>query len=779
MKYRFDMFSSVRSSLAEHCIRELFWKTADSKQVGDILASIEDMREKCYRGEVSKEDLATYRAEQKKLLPVFTFHATFKNGRRRNADAVPSGLSMYDIDHIPDPVGYYEMFVKDRIEELGIVLAHKTPSDEGLRLVFTIPQGMNLAEAQKWMSKQLGDANYDQSVKDLARCSFAVPRDYILYIDEEKLFSMDNSIDNGQLTINNEELEESKQLSIVNSQLSINNEESKENNQLSIVNSPLSIKGQKGKVLPNPGIETPGYASDSGMKFKGLSYSDIIAEWFRQMGGEPVEGERNDKLHRLAAHLRYITDNNEALLLQVMPRYGLSEEEMRRLIHSACAAEWKSMPIVLRGVLEKLNVQEGEEMIFPEMPKRLPPLIAHLLSCTPQEYWAAVAHSVFPSLATYLYKVKFRYIDNVEHEATMMCILMAPTGAGKSCIVEPINRILSDIRKRDKMNLERERIWKQEENAKGANKDKNQRPEGLIIQEIDADMTQPAFLTRMKEAEEHFLYTRMNEIELFDALKGGGNKSLQFQIMRLAFDITPFGQTRVGTQSVTERVPLRFNWNASTTIQKGRQYFSRVLIDGPISRINFCTIPEREIGADIPVYGTYDEAFDEKLRPYIENLKNARGTIECPEAFKLAKKLREECAEYARQTQDRVYENLSFRANVIAYLKACILYVANGCKWEKSIEAFIRWSLQYDLWCKMTFFGADIRREMKKDCIYVPKKKGPRSLLDSLPNEFTLQDVISLRQSQGMKAKGTKGLLNQWIHRGHVTVMTDDRYKKA
>ena len=468
------MFSSVRSSLAEHCIRELFWKTADSKQVGDILASIEDMREKCYRGEVSKEDLATYRAEQKKQLPVFTFHATFKNGRRRNADAIPSGLSMYDIDHIPDPVGYYEMFVKDRIEELGIVLAHKTPSGEGLRLVFIIPQGMNLAEAQKWMSEQLGDANYDQSVKDLARCSFAVPRDYILYIDEEKLFSMDN----GQLTINNEE--------------------SKENNQLSIVNSPLSIKGQKGKVLPNPGVETPGYASDSGMKFKGLSYSDIIAEWFRQMGGEPVEGERNDKLHRLAAHLRYITDNNEALLLQVMPRYGLSEEEMRRLIHSACAAEWKSMPIVLRGVLEKLNVQEGEEMIFPEMPKRLPPLIAHLLSCTPQEYWAAVAHSVFPSLATYLYKVKFRYIDNVEHEATMMCILMAPTGAGKSCIVEPINRILSDIRKRDKMNLERERIWKQEENAKGANKDKNQRPEGLIIQEIDADMTQPAFLTRMK-----------------------------------------------------------------------------------------------------------------------------------------------------------------------------------------------------------------------------------------------------------------------------------------
>lgn len=744
----FYIFDNIKSWKGQVCTPELFWKACDSKLTGEVCAEIADAREKMLRGEMSREDFETFKTEQKKRLPVFAFHATFKNGRRLNADAVPSGLSIYDIDHIADPVGYFKTHVEPRLKELKIYFCHITPSGKGGRIVFSVPPGMTLEEAQKWMSEQLGDANYDQSVKDLARCSFAVPRDYILYIDEEKLFS------NEECRMKNEEPEG--------------------------MHSPaLKCRGQKGKVLPNPGVETPGYASDSGMKFKGLSYSDIIAEWFRQMGGEPVEGERNDKLHRLAAHLRYITDNNEALLLQVMPRYGLSEEEMRRLIHSACAAEWKSMPIVLRGVLEKLNVQEGEEMIFPEMPKRLPPLIAHLLSCTPQEYWAAVAHSVFPSLATYLYKVKFRYIDNVEHEATMMCILMAPTGAGKSCIVEPINRILSDIRKRDKMNLERERIWKQEENAKGANKDKNQRPEGLIIQEIDADMTQPAFLTRMKEAEEHFLYTRMNEIELFDALKGGGNKSLQFQIMRLAFDITPFGQTRVGTQSVTERVPLRFNWNASTTIQKGRQYFSRVLIDGPISRINFCTIPEREIGADIPVYGTYDEAFDEKLRPYIENLKNARGTIECPEAFKLAKKLREECAEYARQTQDRVYENLSFRANVIAYLKACILYVANGCKWEKSIEAFIRWSLQYDLWCKMTFFGADIRREMKKDCIYVPKKKGPRSLLDSLPNEFTLQDVINLRQSQGMKAKGTKGLLNQWVHRGHVTVMTNDRYKKA
>ena len=777
-KYRFDMFSSVRSSLAEHCIRELFWKTADSKQVGDIHASIEDMREKCYRGEISKEDLATYRAEQKKLLPVFTFHATFKNGRRRNAEAIPSGLSMYDIDHIPDPVGYYEMFVKDRIEELGIVLAHKTPSGEGLRLVFIIPQGMNLAEAQKWMSEQLGDANYDQSVKDLARCSFAVPRDYILYIDEEKLFSMDN----GQLTINNEE--------------------SKENNQLSIVNSPLSIKGQKGEVLPNPGVETPGYASDSGMKFKGLSYSDIIAEWFRQTGGEPVEGERNDRLHHLAAHLRYITDNNEALLLQVMPRYGLSEEEMKGLIHSACLAKWYSMPKVLKGIVDRLTMSneelsmkheeskrgEDNDSSFiiphsslnpPEMPKRLPALIRLLISRTPAIYQPAVAHAVFPSLACHLFQVSFPYIDNVLHEATLMCVLMAPTGAGKSCIVEPINHILAPIRERDRENLERERTWKREVSLKGANKDKRARPEGLIIQEIDADMTQPAFLTRMKEAEGHFLYTMMNEIELFDALKGSGKRGQQFQIMCLAFDLGLYGQTRVGTISVTERVPVRFNWNASTTLQKGRQYFARVLTDGPISRINFCTLPEREIGADIPVYGTYDERFDRELRVYLDNLANARGVIACHEAIRLAKKLCVECADYACLSQDRVYENLSFRAIVIAYLKACVLYVANGCRWERGIESFIRWSLRYDLWCKMTFFGDDIRREMEKDTDVATRKRGPNSLLALLPDEFSYQDAVRIRQSKGLDEKGTKGMLYQWVHRKYLTVLTDDRYKKA
>ena len=361
---------------------------------------------------------------------------------------------------------------------------------------------------------------------------------------------------------------------------------------------------------------------------------------------------------------------------------------------------------------------------------------------------------------------------------------MAGTGAGKDCISEPINRIMADIRKRDEENLRREREWKNEVNSKGSNKDKRQRPEGLVIQEIDADMTNPAFVLRTAEAEGHFLYTKLNEIDQFDALRGSGRGNQQFQIMCLAFDPgNRYGQTRVGTQSITEKVTIRFNWNAATTILKGKKYFSRVLTDGPISRINFCTIPEREIGAEMPVYGTYDAAFDEELRPYIENLNRATGLVECPQAFKLAQKMREENAEFARLSQSRVYENLSFRANVIAYLKACVLYVANGEKWDKSIEDFIRWSFHYDMWCKMEFFGDAIWEAMNADTDAAPRR-GRHNLLELLPDDFTLQDAIRVRQSEGMNAEGTKVMIKQWVHRGYISGygdgdnMTNKNYRK-
>ena len=425
-----------------------------------------------------------------------------------------------------------------------------------------------------------------------------------------------------------------------------------------------------------------------------------------------------------------------------------------------------------------LNVQSSEDdyPAPPEMPKKLPKLVELLVSQTPDVYKPAVAHAIFPPLATHLCRTYFNYIDNVEHEATLMCCLLAGTGAGKNCVQMPINMSMEDIRKRDKDNLKREKEWKDEVTRKGANKDKRKRPENLVIQEIDADMTNPAFVMRTAEAQEHFLYTALNEIDQFDNLRGIGNQ--QFRIMCLAFDPgNQYGQTRVGTQSVTARVTIRFNWNASTTINKGIRYFSKVLTDGPISRINFCTIPEREIGAEMPVYGTYDDTFRENLKPYIEHLNMASGTINCPEAFALAQKLKEENADFARMSQDRVYENLSFRANVIAYLKACVLYVANGCQWESEIEEFVRWSEQYDLYCKMRFFRDAIVKSEQEGV--KSSKRGPSNMLQLLPNEFSYQQAEQLRSDLGLDTKGTRRMIATWVFRKYIVkVEAGELYRK-
>ena len=419
------------------------------------------------------------------------------------------------------------------------------------------------------------------------------------------------------------------------------------------------------------------------------------------------------------------------------------------------------------------QVQSTEED-YPEppaMPEKLPKLVELLISRTPEIYKPAVAHAIFPPLATHLWQTSFRYIDNVVHEATLSTCLLAGTGAGKSSVDKPIRYIMEDIRKRDAENLKREKEWKEEVTRKGANKDKRKRPDNLVIQEIDADMTSPAFVMRTAEAQGRFLYTSLNELDQFDALRGSGNQ--QFRIMCLAFDpFNLFGQQRVGVQSVTERVTIRFNWNASTTIQKGQRYFSKVLTDGPISRINFCTIPEREIGDEMPVYGDYNDAYREALKPYIENLNNARGLIDCPEAFQLALKLKDENAEFSRLSQDRVYENLSFRANVIAYLKACVLYVANGCKWEPEIDEFIRWSERYDLYCKMRFFGDAIKRA--NDTGEKSSKRGPSNMLMQLPDEFTYQQVIDLRVANGMSQKGTSKMLGNWKDRHYIRAKEND-----
>ncbi len=470
-------------------------------------------------------------------------------------------------------------------------------------------------------------------------------------------------------------------------------------------------------------------------------------------------------------------DNTKPMSREVIRVNALAEQkangvksEERRVKKQRSAAEGKANSNAVTNYAvqsSNLKVQSTEEDYPdpPEMPKKLPKLVELLISRTPEVYKPAVAHAIFPPLATHLWKTRFRYIDNVEHEARLMTLLLAGTGAGKSSVNRPIDFIMEDIRLRDAENLKREKAWKDEMLRKGANKDKRKRPENLIIQEIDADMTNPAFVMRTAEAQEHFLYTSLNELDQFDALKGSGNQ--QFRIMCLAADPgNKYGQTRVGTMSVTERVTIRFNWNASTTIQKGQRYFSKVLTDGPISRINFCTIPEREIGEDMPVYGTYDESYREALRPYIENLNKVTGLIECKEAFQLALKLKDENAEFARLSQDRTFENLSFRANVIAYLKACVLYVANGCKWEPEIDEFIRWSEQYDLYCKMRFFGDMIAKE--NYTAERSSKRGPQNLLQILPDDFTAAQLLAIRLEHGLDAKGTDMMIRQWLHRKYI-----------
>ena len=547
------------------------------------------------------------------------------------------------------------------------------------------------------------------------------------------------------------------------------------------------------------------------MNENSASEKNLIAfELFKEAAGlqgmdiDTIGSRHSSLLAIMSAGASRVMGEDELMkvVAKKMPSY-YGERDCHQLIHDFYAKYGDSSKPFSRDVIrinataEKAAIQQVDSLQFkvkssnlnaqgndgedeyppaPPMPKKLPKLVELLVSQSPDIYKPAVACAIFPPLATHLWKTRFRYIDNVEHEATLMCCLLAGTGAGKSCVQMPISVIMEDIRKRDMENLQREKEWKEEMMRKGANKDKRKRPDNLIIQEIDADMTNPAFVMRTAEAKEHFLYTSLNEIDQFDALRGIGNQ--HFRIMCLAFDPgNIYGQTRVGLQSVTERVTIRFNWNASTTIEKGQRYFSKVLTDGPLSRINFCTIPEREIGERVPVYGNYDDQFRKKLKPYIENLCAATGLIECPEAYALADKLSEENADFSQVMQNRIYENFTFRANVIAYLKACVLYVANGYRWEEEIEDFIRWSERYDLWCKMRFFEEDIRNSANRG--EHSNKRGPSNLLQALPDMFTEQQVVDARNALGLPKEGTAHLLATWVYRKYIRRGSNDSHNNS
>lgn len=792
----FGISQSVRSREVQICTPELFHQAAGSSRVKDVCAQIEDALERKRRGEIGQEDYDTMKTRLKSLLPILTPHATFRNGRRLNADAIPSGLSIYDKDHIQNPKGYWEvkseeLRVKNPSALERILLVHVTPSLEGLRLVFTIPDGMDLAQAQKWMSQQLEDADYDVCVKDLARPSFIVPKEYILYINEGELFKEHNSSINNQNNnqINNDTNDKDNRLSGNNGNPAVSPGSPAEHAQPADTNhSDDNHIGDNGGNQGNGGMETE---KNFPMEYDGIPYSSITSKLVELLGGEPQHGSRNSFIFTLSCYLRYLCDDNRDWIKAILPTFGEEQKRAFTTVDSACQRKQSHrMPMIVRkaitlcqeerarGGASDYDADEFGDILNPdsyfyrihEMPQKLPRLIRLLVSKTPAIYQPAVSQAVFPALASHLCDTRFRYVDNVEHEATLMNILCAPTGSGKESITQPINRIMADIRARDAEQRERERAWKDECNRKGSNKDRRERPEGLVIQEVNIDMTNPAFVLRMKEAERHFLYAKVNELNLFDALKGKTNQ--HFRIMELAFDLGNYGQDRVGVQSVTETVKVRFNWNACCTPKKCRDYFRRVVTDGPVSRISFATIERRPCGSEIPVYGTYDAAFDEELKPFINNLLKARGLVDCPQALKLARKLMEENAEFARLSQNYVFENLSFRANVIAYLKACVLYVANGMKWEKSIEDFVRWSERYDLWCKLKLFGQMIYdADGEQDKVSRTAPNGPKNLLSLLPDEFTVNDYVKVRRAQGFdndNAKRIRDAIHQWVHRGYV-----------
>ena len=773
--------------------------------------------EKAIPGVDAGDEKAVKKAKEglKRQLPVRAIHySKFRNNHRSSEDADPeSFLFQTTID--VDDVEYVDAAL-EKARELncsntiwkGKLLHLEYSARKKLHIDIRMPMGMTIEETQKAYCEAAG-IPYDKSCITPERIIFITDKDSEIYrskewygvLPAEEIQARREAFLKRGLTIDGK--------GTPNTIFQIQNTDSNvQDNRFQGTDSHSSVSSGAAIQPAQPGnshradddyISHTGNAQKAGglaaQEAESASEKNLIAfDLFQDSAGlkgmniDTVGSRHSSLLAIMSAGASRVMSEEELMkvVAKRMPSY-YQENDCHQLIHDFYSKYGDSSKPFSRDVIRvnaqaekqandanhkvqssKLNVQSNEEEEYPApppMPKKLPKLVELLISKTPEIYQPAVAHAIFPSLATHLWRTRFRYIDNVEHEATLMTCLLAGTGAGKSCVQKPIDFIMEDIRKRDAENLKREKEWKEEMMRKGANKDKRKRPENLIIQEIDADMTNPAFVMRTAEAKEHFLYTSLNEIDQFDALKGSGYQ--QFRIMCLAFDPgNLYGQTRVGTQSVTERVTIRFNWNASTTIHKGIRYFKRVLTDGPVSRINFCTIPERDIGEDIPVYGSYDEEFRNSLKPYIDNLCMASGLVECKEAFHLAEVLKDENAEFSRLSQDRVYENLSFRANVIGYLKACVLYVANGYQWEPEIEDFIRWSERYDLYCKMRFFGDAIKKAERNGD--QESKKGPMSILAFLPDKFSYQQVESLRLKNDMNAKGTAKMLRNWLHRGYI-----------
>lgn len=726
---------SVKSSVTP-CTVENLYAAMDSEMTAKICADIEDALERVKRGEMCREDFEAYKRDRKQQLMVLTPHATFTDGVRQNKSAVPSGLSMYDIDHISDPRGFFNTMVRERCAELGIVMAHVTPSTEGLRLIFEVPEGMSLAEAQKWMSEQLGDSSYDGSVKDYARCSFVVPRAYLLYIDEEELCKQRE----------------------------------------------VKAVSQNATVLSHQ----TSTATDRNLRIFDLCLQEVglKLEEIDQVG---VYNWHNTLVSILSVGICRLMAQDElkAVLAVKMPNYA-REQDCQRLVSDFYKDYTKmNAPMSQRlraiyaesvtGVKDKpLTTEDVLGDVPPQMPRRLPKSVKLMVSKEPDIYKPASAMGLFPALGAHLYQVQFPYADHTMHEATFMQNCMAPMSSGKSCVNRVCEPIMADIKARDDVNRRREDEWKEECRSMGANKQKPKRPDNLIIQMMSSDLTNAALVQKLQDAQGHFLYVQVDEVELFEQLKVNGRSGQIGKIFRLAYDCGYYGQERVGIQSVTGRPQMRMNYNASTTIQRGQQFFRSMMADGTLSRLSFSTIVTWR-GMAMPIHGIYDEQHAEAVKPYIDRLNATKGIIDLPQAQRLIQRMDKEAKDTAWLCDDEVYEKLAYRAVVSAWLRAMVLYIAEG-KWSKDIENFAMWTMKYDMWCKMHFFGEQMSQQMAGEVV---RTRGPKNMLDMLADDFTREDAQAVRIRERKKNSNPTQQLCMWEERGYITCDENGVYHKT
>lgn len=751
--YRFSFVNSIAGK-AQEVSRQLFRE----------IITREDVKNTCDL--IAKATSTDEIGKLKRGLPAFCWHAWFDEGKRKNYAAHPSGLIMLDLDHVEKPREMFEK-VAESAKAMGLLAAHVTPSTMGLRLVFPIPEGMDIVEAQGYYVKALGLKNVDACTKDLARLSFCVPEAYFLYINEEGLFEGE------EIKTTLKETRTTNLTNLSNGSAECDSAKKDEENSFNSGNSLLKTETENG-------------VRHFDTEYNGINYGVLVECLQELLGGVPAHGSRNNFIFSMAAYLRYVCDDDPEWIAQILPTYGEARDKWRRTIDSACQrAQYKAMPQIVKRAIDNaqkrvtgdrcLGMADSGDDLPPEMPEKLPKLIQHLTKNVPEVCRPAVANAVFPALAAHLNGVKFWLIDGTEKEATFMCVTMARQSSGKSAVNKPIEYIVADIVERDELNRKREQDWKDASANKGANKEKPKRPDDLCVQVLVSDMTNAAFVQRMKDANGRYLYTNLEELDLLKQLQTNGTKDVG-KIICLCFDNGKYGQERVGTQSVTARVDIRWNWNASSTIQKGVQFFRGRMVDGTLSRVNFCTIiPDKSKPF---VYGRYDEKYAEVLKPYITNLNLATGNIECKQALELAKKMSEQCADESALSDDDVYQDLAYRAVTIAYLKAMVLYIANDMTWTKDIAEFAEWSLRYDLWCKCHFFGEQVSEEKARE--EVKARRGRKNLLEMLPESFTLQDAMVVRRQNGMDDSGCRQMISTWIFRGYIDYdSTIGRYIKT